>query len=252
MKVTQEKLPASQIGLEIEIPAETAKNTYEKVVKEIAKTTNIPGFRKGKVPRPILLQRLGSKRIKAAVLDQLIQDTFKQAVEDQDINAIGNYQLRSDFEDLVAKYQPGESFTYQAAVDVPPEVNLGQYQGLQVKAEEIVYDPEDVDNLIAEQQEKLATLIPVEDRPAKLDDVVVIDFEGRNPGENEGEEGDIIPNTEAKEYQTELKENRFIPGFVAGIVGMNLDETRKLNLSFPEDYSQKDLAGKPVVFTVCA
>ena len=250
MKVTQEKLPASQIGLEIEIPAETATTTYEKVVKEIARTTNIPGFRKGKVPRPILLQRLGSKRIKAAVLEQLVQDTFQKAVEEQEINSIGNYQLRSNFEELVDKYEVGQAFIYQAAVDVPPEVTLGQYQGLKVQAEEVVYNPEDVDNLITQQQEKLATFIPVEDRAAQLDDIVVIDFVGRNPGENEGEEGDIIPNTEATEYQTELKEERFIPGFIAGIVGMNLNDTKKLNLSFPEDYGQEDLAGKPVIFTV--
>lgn len=237
MKITQEKLPASQIGLEIEIPAETAKNTYEKVIKEIAKTANIPGFRKGKVPRPILLQRLGANRIKAAVLDELIQDTFKKAIEQESINAIGNYKLRSDFEQLVESFQVGEAFTYQAAVDVPPEVNLGQYQGLTIKAEEVVYNPEDVDNLIKERQEKQATLIPVENRPAQMGDLVVIDFVGRKPGENEGEEGEVIPNTEASEYQTELKEGRFIPGFVEGIVGMNLDETKKITSNFPRGLS---------------
>ncbi|PHV61809.1 trigger factor [Cyanobacterium aponinum] len=250
MKITQEKLPASQIGLEIEIPAETAKNTYEKVIKEIAKTANIPGFRKGKVPRPILLQRLGANRIKAAVLDELIQDTFKKAIEQESINAIGNYKLRSDFEQLVESFQVGEAFTYQAAVDVPPEVNLGQYQGLTIKAEEVVYNPEDVDNLIKERQEKQATLIPVENRSAQMGDLVVIDFVGRKPGENEGEEGEVIPNTEASEYQTELKEGRFIPGFVEGIVGMNLDETKKLPLTFPEDYPQQELAGENVIFTI--
>ncbi|RMD72178.1 MAG: trigger factor, partial [Cyanobacteria bacterium J149] len=220
------------------------------VIKEIAKTANIPGFRKGKVPRPILLQRLGANRIKAAVLDELIQDTFKKAIEQESINAIGNYKLRSDFEQLVESFQVGEAFTYQAAVDVPPEVNLGQYQGLTIKAEEVVYNPEDVDNLIKERQEKQATLIPVENRPAQMGDLVVIDFVGRKPGENEGEEGEVIPNTEASEYQTELKEGRFIPGFVEGIVGMNLDETKKLPLTFPEDYPQQELAGENVIFTI--
>jgi len=250
MKITQDKLPASQIGLEIEIPAETAKNTYEKVIEEIAKNANIPGFRKGKVPRPILLQRLGANRIKAAVLDELIQDTFKAAIEQESINAIGNYKLRSDFEELIEKFQLGESFTYQAAVDVPPEVNLGQYQRLTIQAEEVPYKPEDVDNLIKERQEKQATLIPVENRTAQMEDLVVIDFVGRKPAENEGEEGEVIPNTEASEYQTELKEGKFIPGFVEGIVGMSLDETKKLPLTFPEDYPQKELAGEKVIFTI--
>ncbi|WP_017295581.1 trigger factor [Geminocystis herdmanii] len=249
MKITQEKLPASQIGLEIEIPAETSKNTYEKVIKEIAKTTNIPGFRKGKVPRPILLQRIGSERIKAAVLEELIQDSLEEAIKQESINALGNYKLRSDFEELINTYKPGEVFTFLAAVDVPPEVTLGQYQGLQVKAEEVVYNEEDVNKLINERREKLATLIPVENRPAQMGDLAVIDFEGRKPTET-GEEGEIIPGTEAKEYQVELSDGKFIAGFVEGVVGMNIDETKKLNLTFPDDYHQKDLAGQGVIFTI--
>jgi len=250
MKITQEKLPASQIGLEIEISAETSKNTYEKVVKEIAKTANIPGFRKGKIPRPILLQRLGSERIKAAVLEELIQDSLQEAIKQESINVLGNYQLKSDFEDLVNTYNPGESFTFKAAVDVPPEVNLGQYQGLQVKAEEILYKPEDVDKLIDERREKLATLVPVENRGAQMNDLAIIDFEGRTIGENGEEEGDILEGVEGEEYQVELSEGKFIAGFVEGIVGMNIDETKKLPLTFPEDYGQKDLAGQKVMFTI--
>lgn len=249
MKITQEKLPASQIGLEIEIPAETSKNTYEKVIKEITKTTNIAGFRKGKVPRPILLQRIGSERIKAAVLEELIQNSLEEAIKQESIETLGNYKLRSDFEALINTYKPGEAFTFQAAVDVPPEVTLGQYQGLQVKAEEVVYNEEDVNRLIDERREKLATLIPVENRPAQMGDLVVIDFEGRKPTDS-GEEGEIIPGTEAKEYQVELSEGKFIAGFIEGIVGMNIDETKKLSLTFPEDYHQKDLAGQGVIFTV--
>lgn len=249
MKITQEKLPASQIGLEIEIPAETSKNKYEKVIKEIAKTTNIPGFRKGKVPRPILLQRIGSERIKAAVLEELIQDSLEEAIKQESIEALGNYKLRSDFEELINSYKPGEVFTFLAAVDVPPEVTLGQYQGLQVKAEEVVYNEEDVNKLINERREKLATLIPVENRPAQMGDLAVIDFEGRKPTET-GEEGEIIPGTEAKEYQVELSEGKFITGFVEGVVGMNVDETKKLNLTFPDEYHEKDLAGQGVIFTI--
>lgn len=249
MKITQEKLPASQIGLEIEIPAETSKNTYEKVVKEIAKTTNLPGFRKGKIPRPILLQRLGSLRIKGAVLEELIQESIQKAIEQESINVLGNYQLVSDFEELVNAYQPDGSFTFKASIDVPPEVNLGQYQGLQVQAEEVVYNPEDVDKLIDERRQKLATLIPVENRSAQMGDVAVLDFEGRKPTEN-GEEGEVIPGTDAKEYQVDLEEGKFIPGFLEGVVGMNIEETRKLTLTFPEDYAQKDLAGEVVIFTV--
>ena len=97
MKVTQEKLPASQIGLEIEIAPEMTKQTYEQVIKKLATSVNIPGFRKGKVPRPILIQRLGTTRIKAAALEELLQDGIEKAIKQEDLAAIGQPQLRSDF-----------------------------------------------------------------------------------------------------------------------------------------------------------
>ncbi|MFB8787277.1 MAG: trigger factor family protein [Potamolinea sp.] len=89
MKVTQEKLPKSQIGLEIEIPAETTKKAYEKVVQNLSRSANIPGFRKGKVPRQILLQQMGPQRIKEAALEELVQDGLKQAIAQEAIDALG-------------------------------------------------------------------------------------------------------------------------------------------------------------------
>jgi trigger factor len=250
MKITQEKLPASQIGLEIEVPADKSKSIYEKTLKELAKTANIPGFRKGKVPRPILLQRLGHERIKATVLDELIQNSLREAIEQESINSIGNLQLKSDFEELVNQYQPGEVITFQATVDVPPEVNVTTYQGLSVKAEEVLYDAEKVDKILDERRHRLATLVPIEDRPAQMGDVAIVDFEGRKPSAKEGEVGELIEGTLAEEAEVELSEGKFIPGFIEGIVGMNLGETKTLNLSFPDDYFQKDIAGQPVVFSV--
>jgi trigger factor len=107
MKVTQEKLPASQIGLEIEIPPELSKASYEKVIREFSRTANIPGFRKGKVPRTVLLQRLGTSRVKAAAIEQMIQDCLEKAIEQENIEALGNYQLRSSFDELITQFEPG-------------------------------------------------------------------------------------------------------------------------------------------------
>ncbi len=128
MKVTQEKLPASQIGLEIEIPSETTKQTYEKVVQNLSRTANIPGFRKGKVPRQILLQRLGNVRVKAAALEELIQDGLEKALKQESIEALGNYQLITSFEELIEQFKPGEPLTYKASVDVEPEVKVTGYK----------------------------------------------------------------------------------------------------------------------------
>ncbi|MEH1925363.1 trigger factor [Nostoc sp.] len=253
MKVTQEKLPASQIGLEIEITPEITKQTYEQVIKNLASTANIPGFRKGKVPRPILLQRLGTTRIKAAALEELIQDGIEQAVKQEAIPAIGQPQLRSSFEDLINNYEPGKPLTISAAVDVEPEVNLVQYTDLQAKAEEVKFDPERVENTLDKERQELATLIPVEGRAAQIGDIAVVDFKGsfaRAEGEDEAAELEPIPGAEATDFQVELQEDKFIPGFISGIVGMNPEETKEIAAQFPTPYANEDLAGKAATFTV--
>ncbi|MEH2087448.1 trigger factor [Nostoc sp.] len=253
MKVTQEKLPASQIGLEIEITPEITKQTYEQVIKNLASTANIPGFRKGKVPRPILLQRLGTTRIKAAALEELIQDGIEQAVKQEAIPAIGQPQLRSSFEDLIKNYEPGKPLTISAAVDVEPEVNLVQYTDLQAKAEEVKYDPERVENTLDKERQELATLIPVEGRAAQIGDIAVVDFKGsfaRVEGEDETAELEPIPGAEATDFQVELQEDKFIPGFISGIVGMNPEETKEIAAQFPDPYANEELAGKAATFTV--
>jgi trigger factor len=249
MKVTQEKLADSQIGLEIEIPAETSQQTYDSVVKDLARTTQIPGFRKGKIPRQVLIQRLGSKRIKAAALEELIQKSLEAAIKQEAIEVLGNYKLRTSFEELIQKYTPGQPFTFLASVDVPASVQLGDYHNLQVKAEEIAYKPEDVDNWLREKQEKFVTLVPVEDRPSQMGDVAIIDYEGKATTET-GEIGEPIPGVQGTDFQVDIGEGKFIAGFLEGIVGMKPEETKELALTFPEDYPQEDLAGKPVTFTI--
>ncbi|MEH2201349.1 trigger factor [Nostoc sp.] len=253
MKVTQEKLPASQIGLEIEITPEITKQTYEQVIKNLASTANIPGFRKGKVPRPILLQRLGTTRIKAAALEELIQDGIEQAVKQEAIPAIGQPQLRSSFEDLIQNYEPGKPLTISAAVDVEPEVNLVQYTDLLFQAEEVKYDPEQVESSLDKERQELATLIPVEGRAAQIGDIAVVDFKGsfaRGEGEDETAELEPIPGAEATDFQVELQEDKFIPGFISGIVGMNPEETKEIAAQFPDPYANEDLAGKAATFSV--
>jgi trigger factor len=258
MKVTQEKLPASQIGLEIEITPEMSKNAYEKAVRDFMRNVNIPGFRRGKVPRQVLIQRLGANRIKASVLEDLIEDSLKQAIDQEKIEAIGNFQLRSSFDELVQQFEPGSELTFSAAVDVPPVPNLKQHKDLTVQAEEVKYDPARVDEVLENYRERSATLVPVEGRPAQETDLAVVDFEGRfteapedasSDGESE-EDALAIPGGSATDFQIELTEGRFIPGFVEGIIGMSPGETREVNVTFPEDYAQEDLAGKAAVFTI--
>ncbi|TAE53755.1 MAG: trigger factor [Nostocales cyanobacterium] len=251
MKVTQEKLEKSQIGLDIEITAEITKQKYEQVIKKLSGTVNIPGFRKGKVPRQILLQRLGVSRIKASVLEELIPEVVESAVKQENISAIGQPRLRSSFDDLINTYEPGQPLTVAAAVDVEPEVKLNQYTGFQVQAEEIKYDPTRVDKILDEKRQQMATLVPVEGRSAQIGDVAVADFKGvLTEVKDEAGEPTPIPGGEATDFQIELQEDKFIPGFVAGVVGMNPGETKEVSAQFPDPYANEELAGQPALFTI--
>jgi trigger factor len=251
MKVTQEKLPKSQIGLSIEIAPETTKQTYEKVVQNLSRTVNIPGFRKGKVPRSILLQRLGTTRIKATAVEELIQDGIQKALNQEKIPAIGQPQLRSTFDELISTYEPGKALTFSASVDVEPEIKLSNYTDLSVKAEEVLYDAERVDTVLDGERQKLGTLIPIEGRAAQIGDTAVVDFKGVVvKGEGSEGEDEPIPGGEAEDFQVELQEDRFIPGFVSGMIGMNPGETREVSAQFPDPYANEELAGKPAKFTI--
>ena len=248
MKVTQEKLPDSQVGLEIEVPAEISKQTYEQTLRKYMKTANIPGFRKGKVPRQILVQQLGATRIKAAALEELVQTSIDKAIAQEKIDALGNYQLRSGFETLIEEFEPGKMLTISASVDVPPQAKLNQYKDLSVKAEEVVYNSERVTETLVGYQQNLASLVPIEDRAAKEDDVAVVDFVGKIL--EDGKEPEEFEGGSATEFQVEIKEGRFIPGFVEGIVGMDLGQTKDVEVAFPDEYPQADLAGKPAIFSI--
>lgn len=259
MKVTQEKLPASRLELEVEVPPETSQQAYERVLQKFMRTAEIPGFRKGKIPRSILLQRVGTQRINAAVLEEVIEASLREAIKQEAIPAIGEFDLRSDFQTLVNGFTPGEPITFRAVVDVVPEVKIKQYTGLSVQAEEVNYDPQRVEETLENYRSQLATLVPVEGRPAQMGDTVVIDYEGRLTDESLAQlreeakldEGDLeIPGLSQTDFQLELKEGRFLEDFLKGIVGMNLGEQKAVTVAFPEGYVNEKLAGRSVIFNI--
>jgi trigger factor len=250
LKVTQEKLPGSQVGLEIEISSERSRQAYEQTVTKIMKSAQIPGFRRGKVPRQVVLQRYGAMQLKAATLEDLVEKTFQEAIKQEEIAALGNFQLRSSFDDLLTQFEPGSVITYSASIDVPPQAELKRHTEFQVIAEEVKYDPTQVDRVIDEQRSSRSTLIPVEGRAAQVGDVAVIDFSGQYfLGEGQTDPQDIEGGS-AEDFQVELSEGQLIPGFIEGVIGMNPEETKTLDLQFPEGYFQEELAGKSAVFSV--
>lgn len=247
--IAKSKRPASQIALEIEVPSETSKQAYEQVVRDLSRRVKIPGFRQGKVPRQILVQRLGSKNIKAEALEKIVQESVQSAIDQESIEVLGNYKIEPAFEELVSLYKPGDTLVFSASMDVPPEVQLEDYKALQVQAEEIKYDPKQVDEFLDRQRSRLATLVPIEDRPAQKGDTVVVDYAGRLQASADGEE-EAISGAEAKDFQLELESGKFIEDLIAGIEGMKVGETQDIPVKFPEDYAREDLADKAAIFNV--
>jgi trigger factor len=244
MKVTQEKLEQSRIGLKIEVTGDQTTKYYEQSIKKLTTSASIPGFRKGKIPRQVILQRMGQSQIKAMALEALLEPSINEAIKQAEVPAIGNYQITSNFDDLLLSYIPGQNFIFNATVDVPPVVSLGTYTGLAVKAEEIVYDPTQVADFIDQQRREKATIIPVVGRAAKLDDIAVVDYNGKLA------DGTQIEGAQADDFDIELSEGKFISDLVHGIVGMTIGETRNVNVVFPADYPREDLAAQPALFNV--
>ncbi|NJM67604.1 MAG: trigger factor [Acaryochloris sp. RU_4_1] len=255
IKVQQEKLPGSQISLEIEIPPERSQQAYEQAITKLMRSAHIPGFRKGKVPRPVILQRFGVDHLKASALEELVQKTFEAAVEQEEIQTLGNVQFRSSFDELAAQFKPGEAITFTVSVDVPPEVHLKRYQDFQVTAEKVDYDPAKIDEVLEEHRSANATLVPIEDRATLAGDVAVIDFESRflPLPEDAAADGDASEEPEGEsvqDFQLELVKGKFLDDLVEGIIGMQVGETKEIAVTLPTEYFQAELSGRTAEFTV--
>ncbi|MDX1976403.1 MAG: trigger factor [Pseudanabaenaceae cyanobacterium bins.68] len=254
MKVTIEQLPASQVGFEIEIDGSKSQAVYDRTVQKIIKNAEIPGFRKGKAPKQLILNQFGKTQLKANVLEDLIEECLTQAVKDyQDqIKVIGQFELDQK-EEVFASFEIGQPFTLKAKVDVMPEPKLGQYTGLEVKAEQVEPKLEEVDRLLRSFQIRRSTLVPVEDRPAQADDVVSISYtmadkdSGLIFAEQTVENSTFtLPSAEADD-QDEIDE---LPEIIAAVPGMAIAETKDLEFFLdPEEWDQP-MAGKTVVFRI--
>ncbi len=244
MQVTQEKRPGSRVGLKIVVEADQVKRSYEKTLRQLVQNIQIQGFRKGKAPRNIVMHQVGRERVVASAVDDLINDAIKQAFKETKLNPLSQFELDNEVGDLLAQFNPETEFSFSGYVEVYPEASVGQYKGLTVTVTRAQVKPEQIDESIDRWRDQRATLLPVEDRPAQLGDVVMIDFQARDA------EGNLLEEIATQDFQLEMKEDNFIPGFVAGIVGMELDETREIEATFPDDYFKEELAGKTVTFTV--
>ncbi len=237
MLKNHEKIEDNKVKLEVEVAApevDTAlANAYRKVVKKVS----LPGFRKGKVPRKVLESHFGPEVLHEDALEELVPPAYEQALEEAGIDPIN----QPDFE--LIQVEEGKPLLFNAVVEVLPEVELGEYRGLEAEQEEVEVDDIQVDHHLYMLREQNARLVPREDEPAKDGDHVTIDFKGFVDGEP-------FEGGEAEDYSLELGSQSFVPGFEEQLVGVKPGEEKEVVVNFPEDYRNEDLAGKEATFQV--
>ena len=248
MKVTLEKLPASQIGFDIQVEGAKSQAIYDRIVKDLTRTMQVPGFRKGKAPTQLVLRQVGSQRLKVNVLEELLEKTLNDALaENKEVKdkALGGFQLITDMETLVLTFTPGQDVSFKAAIDVEPEVTLSKYQDFVVKAEEIKPDLSEVDRTFHEFQVRKSTLVPVEDRAVELNDVVTVDLKVLDLAT-----GEELPDAGEEDFQVEVDEKVFIPEVVKAIIGAAIDQVIEVESVFPEEYYPEEYVGKEIKYVV--
>ena len=245
LKVTTSPRPGSRLALEVAVPAGRSQSSYDAALAKLSRSVKLPGFRKGKVPRPVLLQQIGPLRVRATALEELVDSVFRDALAQEEIPAIGQPELAGGFEALLERFAPGEELTLILELDVEPTPSLKVTKGLVVASEAVSYDPARVEDWIEQSRQKLASLVPVEDRPAQAGDVSVVDFSGTF-----SDDGSPISGGSGEGMEVELEEGRMIPGFVAGVIGMAVGDTKTVACQFPEEYPQEDCRGRAASFVL--
>ena len=237
MSVKVETLEKNMAKLTIEMPAEDVEKAMQAVYARTKNRFVIPGFRKGHAPRKMIEQMYGKGVFLEDAVNDLLPEAYENAAKESGLEIVSQPEL--SFETI----EVGKDVVFTATVAVKPEVTLGEYKGLSVKKQSTEVTDEDVMEEIKKEQEKNAVMTTVEDRPAKEGDQVVIDFEGFCDGVAfEGGKGENYPLT--------LGSHSFIDNFEEQLEGKNAGEEVEVNVTFPEEYHAKELAGKPAVFKV--
>lgn len=237
MKATAEKTDKNSVKLTIEIDAEEFDKSMQKAYLKNRKHINIPGFRKGKAPRKIIEQFYGEAIFYEDAANDIIISTYSDAVKETGIEPVSQPEF-----DII-QIGNGQNFIYSADVVVKPEVELGEYKGIEIEKVEYNVTDEDVENEISKIREENARLINIEDRPVQEGDQVILDYKGMIDGEE-------FEGGSAENAVLEVGSNMFIPGFEEQLIGMNIGEEKEIKVTFPEDYHVEEIKGKEAVFKV--
>ena len=237
MKVQVNDAERSQKELLVEIPYEVFEKAADKELDTLLPKAKIHGFRPGKAPREIARKQF-SHQIKSQAIEKVINEAVQDALTSNNIVPISQAHISN------VVFEENKPITFTARVDVFPKVELNKYKDFNFKKINVEISDEDIDDALITLQERDMTYEPVENRDkVQKGDVAVIDFEGKK-------DGVAFEGGTAKGFSLNIGSGQFIPGFEDGVIGMKKGETKDLNLTFPAEYNNAELAGKDVVFTV--
>ncbi|KFE42283.1 trigger factor [Staphylococcus agnetis] len=235
MTATWEKKEGNEGLLQVTVPAEEVDKALDQAFKKVVKQINVPGFRKGKVPRPIFEQRFGVEALYQDAVDILLPKAYSNAVEEAGINPVDQPEIE------VTQIEKGKEFKFDATVTVEPEVELGDYKGLEIEKQTTELTDEEVEETIQQRLEAMADMVVKEDAKVEEGDTVNLDFDGYVDGEQ-------FEGGQADGYDLEIGSGMFIPGFEEQLVGLAVGEEKDVEVTFPEEYHAEELAGKPATF----
>jgi len=235
MKVSAEPVQNCQVTLNIEVEPAEIEKYMEKAYNRLVKRVSVPGFRKGKAPRDVLERQIGKDAMFKEALEDLIPETYKEALEEQKIEPIAMPQF-----ELIQT----EPLLFKAVVPLKPTIKLGDYTEIRVESKPVEVKEEDIEVTIEQLRNQQAVLSPV-DRPVQFDDVVTIDIEGEKEGESFPIRKDVV-------YEVTREAKLPLPGFAEKLEGMSKGEEKSFVLSYPPDYEMQELAGKDHAFKVTA
>ena len=235
MSLQVEKLEHNMAKLTIEVPAEDVEKALQAAYLKERKRISLPGFRKGKVPRQMIEKMYGPEVFYDDAANHMISEAYGKAYDECGLEIVSQPKVE------VTQLEKGKPFIFTAEVAVKPEVTLGEYKGLKVEKSDVEVTDEEVDAEIEKERERNARTVEVTDRAVQDKDEVTLDFEGFVDGEAfEGGKGEDYPLT--------IGSGAFIPGFEDQLIGAEIGKEMEVNVTFPEEYQAKDLAGKEAVF----
>lgn len=235
MSLQVERLEHNMAKLTIEVPAEEVEKALQAAYLKERGKISLPGFRKGRVPRQMIEKMYGSEVFYDEAANRMISEAYAKAYDECELELVSQPKIE------ITQLEKGKEFIFTAEVAVKPEVKLGEYKGLKVDKVSTRVTQKEVDEEIDKERERNARTIDVTDRAVQDKDQITLDFEGFV-------DGVAFEGGKASDYPLTIGSGAFIPGFEDQLIGANIDEEKEINVTFPEEYQAKELAGKAAVF----